>query len=72
MKYNAQAGVWVESASNSKVYLVLANRIEQIHFEEINPFTPSDQSQISPATSPERLHHTVWRTWLFVAYSDER
>ena len=21
---------------------------------------------------PEILHHTVWRTWLFVAYSDER
>ena len=39
----------------------------------INPFTPkSDQSQISPAASPEILHHTVWRTWLFIAYSDER
>ena len=39
----------------------------------INPFTPeSDQFQISPAASPEILHHTVWRTWLFIAYSDER
>ena len=39
----------------------------------INPFTPkSDQCQISPAASLEILHHTVWRTWLFVAYSDER
>ena len=39
----------------------------------INPFTPkSDQFQIPPATSPEVLHHTVWRTWLFIAYSDER
>ena len=39
----------------------------------INPFTPkSDQFQIPPATSPEILHHTVWRTWLFIAYSDER
>ena len=38
-----------------------------------NPFTPeSDQFQISPAASPEILHHTVWRTWLFIAYSDER
>ena len=30
----------------------------------------SDQVQISPAASPEILHHTVWRTWLFIAYSD--
>ena len=38
----------------------------------LNPFTPkSDQFQISPANSPEILHHTVWRTWLFIAYSDE-
>ena len=28
-------------------------------------FTPtSDQCQISPAASPEILHHTVWRPWL--------
>ena len=34
---------------------------------EINPFTPkSDQCQISPAASPKVLHHTVWRTWLFI------
>ena len=39
----------------------------------INPFTPkSDQCQISPAASPEMLHHTVWRTWLFIASSDRR
>ena len=38
-----------------------------------NHFIPkSDQYQISPATSPEILHHTVWRTWLFMAYSDAR
>ena len=38
-----------------------------------NPVTPrSDQFQISPSASPEILHHTVWRTWLFIAYSDER
>ena len=32
-------------------------------------FTPnySDQCQIFPAASPEILHHTVWRTWLFTA-----
>ena len=38
-----------------------------------NPFIPkSDQFQISPAASPEILHHTVWRICLFIAYSDER
>ena len=37
----------------------------------INPFTPkSDQYQISPAASPEILHHIVWRTWLFIAISE--
>ena len=38
-----------------------------------NPFTPeSDQRPTIPAASPELLHHTVWRTWLFIAYSDKR
>ena len=38
-----------------------------------NPFTPeSDQCQISPAAPPETLHHTVRRTSLIIAYSDER
>ena len=42
-------------------------------FSNINPFTPeSDQCQISPAASPEIWHHIVWRTWLFIAYTDER
>ena len=41
-----------------------------LHF---NPFTPeSDQCQNSPAASQEIWHHTVWRTWLFIAYSDEK
>ena len=31
-----------------------------------------DQFQISPPASPELLHRTVWRTWLFVAHSDEK
>ena len=39
----------------------------------INPFTPeSDQCQNPPAASQEIWHHTVWRTWLFIAYSDEK
>ena len=37
------------------------------------PFTPeSDQCQNFPAASQEMWHHTVWRTWLFIAYSDEK
>ena len=33
----------------------------------------SDHRQISPAaSSPEILHHIVWRAWLFTAYPDER
>ena len=32
----------------------------------------SDQCQNSPAASQEMWHHTVWRTWLFIAYSDEK
>ena len=39
--------------------------------DSFNPFTPkSDQVQISPVASTVILHHTVWRTWLFIAYSD--
>ena len=30
------------------------------------------QFQISPASWQEILHHTVWWTWLFIAYSDKR
>ena len=38
---------------------------------DYNPFTPkSNQFQIFPAVSPEILHHTVWRMWLCIAYSD--
>ena len=46
--------------------LRLSNRV-------FDPFTPeSDQCQNSPAASQEIWHHTVWRTWLFIAYSDEK
>ena len=38
-----------------------------------SPFTlKSDQFQNSPAASQEIWNHTVWRTWLFIAYSDEK
>ena len=37
------------------------------------PFhSQGDQRQRSPPASLEISHHTVWRTWLFIAYSDER
>ena len=38
-------------------------------------FTTQDwviKSQISPAASPDIWHHTVGRTWLFIAHPDER
>ena len=39
----------------------------------IATFTPkSEQFKISPAALPEILHHTVWRTWLFITYSYQR
>ena len=42
------------------------------YWQEFNPFTPeSDQRQNSPAASQEMWHHIEWRTWLFIAYSDE-
>ena len=48
------------------------NVLFELGSERVNPFTPkSDQFQIFPAASPEILHHTVWRNWLFIAYSDE-
>ena len=53
------------------IYGLLSNDV--CRRASINPFTPkSDQYQISPAASPEILHHTVWITWLFIAYSNER
>ena len=32
----------------------------------------SDQFQIYPAISTGIFHHTVWRTWLFIAYAERR
>ena len=53
--------------------LVMGTRIVPCRANFLNPFTPeSDQCQNSPAASQEIWHHTVWRTWLFIAYSDEK
>ena len=39
-----------------------------IGVKDFNPFTAkSDHFQISSAASPEILHQTVWRTWLFIS-----
>ena len=47
--------------------------VKRAHTLHFNPFTlKSDQCKNSPAASPEILHHIVWRTWLFIAYSDEK
>ena len=48
------------------IFVSIANAANLVY-----PVTPkSDQVQISPAAFPVILHHTVWRTWLFIAYSD--
>ena len=55
--------------SNSRWPAHETSRRFVIRFLDINPSTPkSDQFQISPAASPVILQHTVWRTWLFIAY----
>ena len=52
---------------------IFLNRVSHFPDYSLNPFTPeSDQCQNSPAASQEIWHHTVWRTWLFIAYSDEK
>ena len=52
---------------------ILLNILREVRLDTCNPFTPeSDQCQNSPAASQEIWHHTVRRTWLFIAYSDER
>ena len=43
----------------------MPHRLLSHMFSTVTP--KSDQCQISPAVSPEILHHTVWRTWLFMA-----
>ena len=54
-----------------KITKMLVAKVQQSL--SVNPFTPeSDQCQNSPAASQEIWHHTVWRTWLFIAYSDEK
>ena len=67
-----------ENSNNNNKKQMAEMRIlkcDQFTFHEwpFNPFTPeSDQCQNSPAASQEIWHHTVWRTWLFIAYSDEK
>ena len=60
----------IEATQDHRLVLNTSVLVEKF---QLNPFTPkSDQYQISPPASPVILHHTVWRTWLFIAYSDER
>ena len=50
----------------------MLSRDGQANANANNLLLESDQCQISPPAPPEILHHTVRRTWLFIAYSDER
>ena len=71
---------WIKKVCASALY-GLYPTAEKNHLTAISvsnvlsnkPFLPkSDRFQISPAASPEILHHTVWRTWPFIAYWDGR
>ena len=54
------------------VILISYGRRNAIWLTDVFFTSKIDQIQISPATSPEILHHTERRAWLFIAYSDER
>ena len=75
--------LWMQKATICRYLLILEIKLLVQKFDAnlalsnprylltINPFTPeSDQCQNSLAASQEIWHHTVWRTWLFIAYSD--
>ena len=53
-------------------YLYLHVRARPRYHVNLTLSLLSDQCQNSPAASQEIWLHTVWRTWLFIAYSDEK
>ena len=58
-------------APPSPITIIYNTAVTTCYF--FSPFTPkSNQFQVVPAASPEIWYHTVWRTWLSIAYSDER
>ena len=62
-----------DNDDDNDLMVMLTITVNLIKFPAVNPLTPkSDQLQISPAASPAILYPTVWRTWLLIAYSDER
>ena len=73
-KPQARGRVWDRNVLCEKAHMLFLNEKPPILGDlHINPFTSeSDQCQNSPAASQEIWHHTVWRTWLFIAYSDEK
>ena len=59
------------TSHSRKTFSWLSSDERWLYYQRVDPFTPkSDQVQISPVASPVILHQTVWRTWLFIAYSD--
>ena len=87
MKWIYQKPAWSRQKSTVRHYCIsLAIRaiwksngwnrkrdIDWWSFLHLNEFHfRSGQFQISLVASPEIWHHTVWRTWLFIVYSDER
>ena len=71
-RWPSTSSQWCEQDQKSLVVTVL--HTVKMHSAKLrnhhNPFTPeSDQCQNSPAASQKIWHHTVWRTWLFIAYT---
>ena len=46
--------------------------LKVVHLRYPSDFDHQPECPISPAASPEILHHTGERTWLYIAYSEER
>ena len=64
---------WEKKGLQEQFFLIHSQQLWANSAICFNPFTPeSDQCQNSPAASQEIWHRTVWRTWLFIAYSDEK
>ena len=69
----AQLMLWQMHWTNLSASIEYKYWVSWLRLTNVNPFTPeSDQCQNSPAASQEIWHRTVWRTWLFIAYSDEK
>ena len=73
LSLTGQISEQVKKQKKEEPVIILSDEVEeQPGLLSVSFYTPkTDQFQISPAALPEISHHTVWRTWLFIAYPDE-